>query len=160
MENEPIAINRVRIKNNDWNESGLLLIDWVTSRTPRTSPTTQSRFGLSGWAAWQLIMSMEWGAPLAVRVFGAAFGACFAAAILLRWFQKHDGKIYAYYLMHDFAHSASDWGAYPADLETRLHTFRVKIAQAMASDVEEVLVVGHSSGAHLAISALAWAWQE
>ena len=34
-------------------------------------------------------------------------------------------------------------------------TFTARIAEAMRSDVDEVLVVGHSSGAHLAVSILA-----
>jgi len=76
------------------------------------------------------------------------------AAFTLRWFREHDGKFFAYYLMHDFAHSASECGAYPPEMEKRLAEFRAKIAAALVSDVDEVLVVGHSSGAHLAISLL------
>ncbi len=74
---------------------------------------------------------------------------------VLRWFKARDGKLLAYYLMHDFAHSAQLRGAYPYDLTERLDQFRETIAAAFSTDVEEVLVVGHSSGAHLAISILA-----
>ena len=73
----------------------------------------------------------------------------------LRWFRSLDGKLYAYYLMHDFAFSAQHGGANPPALEERMKTFRQQIAAALASDVDEVLVVGHSSGAHLAVSILA-----
>lgn len=74
---------------------------------------------------------------------------------LLNWFRARDNKIFAWYLMHDYAHSAQDLGAYPPELETRLKEFRATVAAALAEDLDEVLVVGHSSGAHLAVSILA-----
>lgn len=74
---------------------------------------------------------------------------------VLRWFKKHDGKLYAYYLMHDYAFGAATRGANPPALETRMTEFGDAIAQALRSDVDEVLVVGHSSGAHLGVSILA-----
>ena len=74
---------------------------------------------------------------------------------LLRWFQTHDNRFFAYYLMHDFAYSAAGYGAYAPELETRLAAFGKTIASALEDDVDEVLVVGHSSGAHLGISILA-----
>lgn len=73
----------------------------------------------------------------------------------LRWFRKHDGTFYAYYLMHDYAFTARWGGANPAALETRMAAFGDTIAQALTEDWDEVLVVGHSSGAHLAVSVLA-----
>lgn len=76
-------------------------------------------------------------------------------AILLHWFKSKDHKLFAYYLMHDYAFSARHWGATPPALEARLKTFGAQIASALDDDVDEVLVVGHSSGAHLAISTLA-----
>ena len=74
---------------------------------------------------------------------------------VLRWFKKHDGKLFAYYLMHDYAFGAATRGANPPALETRMTEFGDAIAQALKSDVEEVLGVGHSSGAHLGVSILA-----
>jgi hypothetical protein len=74
---------------------------------------------------------------------------------LLRWFKKKDGKFFAYYLMHDYAYSAASRGANPAPLEARIAEFGEAIAGALSDDVDEVLVVGHSSGAHLAVSVLA-----
>ncbi|WP_281856462.1 hypothetical protein [Litoreibacter halocynthiae] len=74
---------------------------------------------------------------------------------ILRWFKAKDGKFFAYYLMHDFAYSARWMGANPPALEERMAEFRVAIAMALQDDVDEVLVVGHSSGAHLAVSILA-----
>ncbi|MBK1635094.1 hypothetical protein [Rhodovulum adriaticum] len=74
---------------------------------------------------------------------------------VLAWFRAHDNKVFAYYLMHDYAHSASRRGAYPPDLEARLRDFADRIAEATAKGADEVLIVGHSSGAHLAVSILA-----
>ncbi|WP_386626128.1 hypothetical protein [Sulfitobacter geojensis] len=78
-----------------------------------------------------------------------------AAVALLRWFKKLDGKFYAYYLMHDYSYSASSKGANPPELETQIAVFTETIATALQSDADEVLVVGHSSGAHLGVSILA-----
>ncbi|TCL09365.1 alpha/beta hydrolase family protein [Shimia isoporae] len=74
---------------------------------------------------------------------------------ILSWFKKKDNKFFAYYLMHDYAYSAQSKGEDPPELEARMAEFADRIAQAMQDDVEEVLVVGHSSGAHLAVSILA-----
>jgi hypothetical protein len=74
---------------------------------------------------------------------------------VLGWFKARDGRFYAYYLMHDYSFSARDKGAYPELLEQRLAQFRARIEEALRGDAQEVLVVGHSSGAHLAVSVLA-----
>lgn len=78
-----------------------------------------------------------------------------AGYVVLRWFKAKDGKFFAHYLMHDYAYSAQLRGANPAPLEVRMTEFQTAIAQALREDVDEVLVVGHSSGAHLAVSILA-----
>ena len=75
--------------------------------------------------------------------------------LILRWFKRHDARFYAYYLMHDYAYSAQARGANPPELEARMAAFRMEVAAAMQGDYDEVLVVGHSSGAHLAVSILA-----
>ncbi|WP_457774709.1 hypothetical protein [Phycobium rhodophyticola] len=77
------------------------------------------------------------------------------AYLVLRWFRKRDGKFFAYYLMHDYAYSAQSKGANPPELEARMAEFGDRIAEALLSQSDEVLVVGHSSGAHLAVSILA-----
>ena len=41
------------------------------------------------------------------------------------------------------------------EIEARLHEFRHRIEAALREDIDEVLIVGHSSGAHLAVSVLA-----
>lgn len=74
---------------------------------------------------------------------------------VLAQFRKWDNKIFAYYLMHDYAYSSQLRGANPEPLQRRLDEFRLAVAEALTSDVDEVLLVGHSSGAHLAVHVLA-----
>ncbi|MEM1302926.1 MAG: hypothetical protein AAGH17_10105 [Pseudomonadota bacterium] len=86
---------------------------------------------------------------------GFAWVAIATVPLVLMWFRSKDNRIYAYYLMHDYAYSAQSKGANPPELEARMAEFRAEIAAALQSDVDEVLVVGHSSGAHLGVSILA-----
>ncbi|WP_103334630.1 hypothetical protein [Pseudotabrizicola formosa] len=74
---------------------------------------------------------------------------------ILHWFKAHDNRIFAYYLMHDYAFSAQWHGANPPALEARITEFGSILRAALTSDCDEVLVVGHSSGAHLGVSILA-----
>ncbi|MCA0940940.1 hypothetical protein LCM08_05090 [Salipiger pacificus] len=107
-----------------------------------------------GWAAYALTaLAAPW-LGVAARLLGGVLGLA-AVWTLLRWFQRKDGKIFAYYLMHDYAYSARHRGANPPELEARMAQFGETIAAALREDVDEVLVVGHSSGAHLAVSILA-----
>jgi hypothetical protein len=80
-----------------------------------------------------------------------------AATIILglRWFRSKDNKVFAWYLMHDYAFSAQSGGANPPALEARMDQFRATLRAALDGDFDEVLVVGHSSGAHLGVSILA-----
>ncbi|WP_372603787.1 hypothetical protein [Actibacterium sp.] len=104
-------------------------------------------------------------ALIAARLIGAVLGLSGVPYIgwlglavvwpILKWFKRKDGKFFAYYLMHDYAYSAQYGGENPAPLEARMAEFRTTIAAALQDDVDEVLVVGHSSGAHLAVSILA-----
>lgn len=77
-----------------------------------------------------------------------------AVPLILRWFKAHDNKIFAYYLMHDYAFSARWKGANPPALETRMADFTATIRAALTTGADEVLVVGHSSGAHLGVQVL------
>lgn len=107
-------------------------------------------------ASWSAAMALvvERGQGLALLP-GWGIGA-FAALALLRWFKKQDGKFFAYYLMHDYAYSAASRGENPKDLEARIAGFKRKISAALqAGDIDELLVVGHSSGAHVGVSVLA-----
>lgn len=74
---------------------------------------------------------------------------------LMIWFKSLDNKLYAYYLMHDYAFSAQFKGDIPPELRARMGQFADYIHDALQQDVDEVLVVGHSSGAHLSVSILA-----
>ena len=134
---------------------------------------------LAGWAVSALVAAGLFAlAELAADGLRAAFGAGRAADVVffwlviagqavawavwpvmtvlaLRWFKRMDGRFFAYYLMHDYAYSARWNGANPPPLEARMAQFADQIAAALGDDVEEVLVVGHSSGAHLGVSILA-----
>lgn len=99
---------------------------------------------LGGIAAAVLWMIHPVLSPLALVIF---FG-------FLRLAQRHDPKILAYYLMHDFAFSAQHWGAYPPALSRRMAEFSARIRAAMTTEYDEVLLVGHSSGAYLGVTIL------
>jgi hypothetical protein len=88
------------------------------------------------------------------RVLGLVAGFAVLSAVMV-WFKSKDNKIYAYYLMHDYAFSAQYGGDIPPELLARMAEFSDHIYKALQSDVDEVLVVGHSSGAHLSVSILA-----
>lgn len=77
------------------------------------------------------------------------------AVAVLRWFKARDNKLFAYYLMHDYAYSAQLRGETPPALAARMTDFEALIADALTTDADEVLIVGHSSGVHLAVSILA-----
>ncbi|MFD1914366.1 hypothetical protein [Halodurantibacterium flavum] len=74
---------------------------------------------------------------------------------VLWWFRRIDGRLYAYYLLHDYGFTARHYGANPPALEARMSEFTALVAAALREDVDEVLVVGHSSGVHLGVSILA-----
>lgn len=105
---------------------------------------------------WQLGLAQitaqpSWYLVLPGWVVGAVLGVA-----LLRWFKKKDGKFFVYYLMHDYAYSAASAGRNSPQLEARIAAFSSEIRTALeAAEVEEVLIVGHSSGAHVGVSVLA-----
>ena len=90
-----------------------------------------------------------------VQAYGGLVVLVGVTILTLRWFRAKDSRFFAYYLMHDYAFSAQTGGANPAQLEARMRDFRRAIAAALTGPYDEVLVVGHSSGAHLAVSILA-----
>ena len=103
---------------------------------------------LAGWlvAAGLALVLPGWvGALVALPVAGG----------VLKGFQRIDHRIFAHYLMHDFAYVAAEGGAYAPALEARLAEFGARIRAALDEGADEVLVVGHSSGAHLGVSVLA-----
>ena len=98
---------------------------------------------VAGLVLWLLPVTWGWLVGLA------------AAWAVLEGFRRIDHRLFVYYLMHDYAFTTVAGGAYPAVLETRLAVFRARVRSALASGVDEVLVVGHSSGVHLGVSVLA-----
>lgn len=106
-------------------------------------------------AAMMLGAAILWAGHRAAHWLVALVPAALAAGGLLWWFRRIDGRVFAYYLMHDYAFTARHGGAYPAALEQRIAAFADRVAGALAGDWDEVLVVGHSSGAYLAVSVLA-----
>lgn len=101
---------------------------------------------LAGWALYLL-------GAMVHPILGAMMALGGGWAMLVA-FKRWDNKVFAYYLMHDYAFSAQAKGATPPQLEARMAVFRTKIAEALSGEFDEVLVVGHSSGAHMAVSIL------
>lgn len=112
-----------------------------------------------GFLLVQLVLALllAWGLGrlLALAHPWAAWGGLIVVPVALEWFRRRDNRFFAYYLMHDYAWSARHRGANPPELEARIADFTAEIADALQGDADEVLVVGHSSGAHLAVSVLA-----
>jgi hypothetical protein len=104
--------------------------------------------GLLGWGLGALVAGYSHWALGSIVFAGVVWAG-------LRWFRARDNKVFAWYLMHDYAYSAQSGGANPPELEVRMDEFRATIRAALALDYDEVLVVGHSSGAHLGVSILA-----
>lgn len=100
-------------------------------------------FGGPGWFGALLGNAVGWAVMLALMV------------VVLRGFRALDGRLFAYYLMHDYAFSAGLSGEDRPELIERRAAFADKVADALADDVDEVLVVGHSSGAQIAVSLVA-----
>jgi hypothetical protein len=100
---------------------------------------------LVGWLMARLV-PLDW--------VGAGLGLVAGYAVL-EGFRRMDRRLFVYYLMQDYAFTGVEWGAYPAALLDRLAVFRGRVREALDSGVDEVLVVGHSSGVHLAVSVLA-----
>ncbi|MBY6200143.1 hypothetical protein KUV65_02120 [Maritalea mobilis] len=119
--------------------------------------------GLGYAAAWGFMVATDWALT---QVEGAQGGsivrAAFAVLVLLpavawlvlRGFKRRDA-FYEWYLMHDYAFSARYGGAFPAEQEVRMAEVGDRIAGALQGGADEVLVVGHSSGAYIAVSILA-----
>lgn len=100
--------------------------------------------GLVTWSI-SLVGGGLWGLPLGLV-------AGWGVLVLGR---RLDHRLFAYYLMHDYAFTCAHHGAYPPALEDRITQFRDRLKTILAQDLDEVLVIGHSSGAYLAVSVLA-----
>lgn len=98
-----------------------------------------------------MLTVLGFGAPLWLGLIAGIVGFGFAM-LGTRYFEE---QMMIYFMVNDLGYSAQDAGAYPQPLSQRLDEFADQIGEALESDLyDEVLVVGHSSGAQLAISAL------
>ncbi len=113
-----------------------------------------AQLGAAWLAAWAVAALVGLVLPDWLDWLGWVPGAALAIWVLI-WFKRQDHRLLAYYLMHDYAFTAGGRGANPPELEARMAAFRQTIRVAMNGKADEVLVVGHSAGAHLAISILA-----
>ena len=110
---------------------------------------------LIGQAVFAVALAYPAGTILAMWHPGLSWLGIVVIPWVLMGFRRYDNRLFAYYLMHDYAYSAAGRGAYPRELAARLIEFEARVVAALRGDVDEVLLVGHSSGAHLAISLLA-----
>ncbi|MFM7335756.1 MAG: hypothetical protein ACKO1H_15345, partial [Tabrizicola sp.] len=110
---------------------------------------------LAGVLAVLVAVGLTWLWPTGPGAGVATVAGLVAGWLLLRVFRALDRRVFAYYLMHDYAFTAALQGENPPVLEARMAEFRARIRAAMERDLDEVLVVGHSSGVHLAVSILA-----
>jgi hypothetical protein len=102
---------------------------------------------LSGYSIFVIVnLVMSW-------LFALGFGI-FIFWLTLQIFRKLDTSFFAYYLMHDYGFSASKMGENPPELELKITMFATSVMAALDEDWDEILIVGHSSGAHIAISVL------
>jgi hypothetical protein len=74
---------------------------------------------------------------------------------VLEGFRRIDRRLLVYYLMQDYAFATMAKGAWPPVLAARMGEFGARLRQVMVSGVDEVLVVGHSSGAQIGVTVLA-----
>lgn len=115
---------------------------------------------LAGLAAWVVWRGAGWLVPgLAGQALGLAAGALMAWAVM-EGGRRADRWLFARYLMFELAQSAIHRGGFGPDLEGRLDEFAARLAAARGQDWDEVLVVGHSSGAALAVAVVARALRQ
>ena len=105
---------------------------------------------------WAVLTGAQWllGPGLPGLVPGIVLGLATAWGVMEAG-RRADRWLFARYLMFELAQSAIHRGGFGADLEARLDAFAARLAAARQQDWDEVLVVGHSSGAALAVSVVA-----
>ena len=96
-----------------------------------------------------------WAVALWLPVWAGWLAGAGVLALALIGFRALDHRLFAYYLMQDYAFAAARGGACPADLADRIAAFANRIGDALDDGADEVLVIGHSSGAHVAAMAVA-----
>ena len=106
--------------------------------------------GLIGLTA-SLLLAGPLGLPWLLAA-GLGLGAATLAMLTTRLFED---QLMIYFMVNDLGYSAQEAGKYPQALDERLDEFAARIRDELTSGAyDEVLVVGHSSGAQLAVSAV------
>jgi len=102
--------------------------------------------GLAGWAAWEALDN-PW----------AGLAAAGVAAAAVVWVGLAlEARYSMYWMMRSYAFTAHQARGCTPDLEARLDQQARRLAQRLAeAQDDEVLVVGHSSGANMAVSIVA-----
>lgn len=102
--------------------------------------------GLAGWVVLRFVGLPVW----------AGWGlAALVAYAVLEGFRRLDRRLLVYYLMQDYGFATARAGVYPLSLQVRMEAFGARLAAALQGPVDEVLVVGHSTGAQIGVSVLA-----
>ena len=102
-----------------------------------------------GGVWWFATSGFGWPSWIGIILGVAGFAA------LMRFFYAKDRYVFAYYLINDYGFTAQGWGATPPPLKARIDEFTRRIGEVAPSGVDEVLVIGHSTGAQIAAMALA-----
>lgn len=93
--------------------------------------------------------------PVGVPIWAGLIGGAGAFVMAMLGTRAFEEQMMIYFMVNDLGYSAKEAGKYPGPLSDRLDKFADRIQDALDSgDYDEVLVVGHSSGAQLAVSAL------
>lgn len=109
----------------------------------------------------ELLGSILWGfivgyvASYFIPIWAACLVGVGLASIIMPILKRLDSRIYAYFLMSDYGFSAANNGANSDELKERISEFATRIGKAAQGDFDEVLIIGHSSGAHIAVGVLA-----
>jgi hypothetical protein len=126
---------------------------------PVTILLAQAALALAvAWAVWRGAAWAGGGHPVA-QVLGAGAGLALAWGVMEAG-RRADRWLFARYLMFELAQSAIHRGGFGPDLEARLDAFAARLNAARGQDWDEVLVVGHSSGAALAVAVVARALRQ
>lgn len=106
---------------------------------------------LAGIAAGLLVTAGLGAPPIAGWVAGLA-----GAMLIMLGTRFIEEQMMVYFMVNDLGYTAVAGGAYPPQIDARLDAFATAIRYALDDPTfDEVVVVGHSSGAQLAVTALA-----
>ena len=90
--------------------------------------------------------------PIPFLKWPIALATMLAVAV---WWRKNDGKLLPYYVVHDLDYFTQSGGYTPPSLRNRFEELKAQIVEAVKTEYDEILLVGHSSGAHMGVIILA-----